>query len=233
MIERDWFTSTDVYDLLDHLFPVRGLDSAEPQTRQSRLYLIACALRVWSQLPGVCRAVVSVAERVYSSRVPDRSLRDAAYPIAEELTHCRGEPERINAVGRALIDLATTQSNEYWVQSGIDPELWDGFAHLAYYPFAKHTPYFRRVPSNLHSAALVREVFGNPFSPEAFDGAWRSENVLQLARHAHATGDFSTLPVLADALEEAGCDRDDILEHLRHEGAHARGCWALELVLWD
>jgi hypothetical protein len=232
MTEHDWATGADALAMLDHLFPVRGLDSVEPQSRQSRLYLIACARTAWDRLPGVCRAVVGAAERIYLGRDPDRELRDAIYPFAEALTHCRGEAECVNAVGRKLVELGLAESVAVWVEADVKPEVWSGFAHLAYFPFSRPTPHYRRVPAELHSADLVREVFGNPFVGRLpFDGEWRSETVRQLANHAHATGDFSTLPVLADALEEAGCDRDDVLDHLRGGGPHVRGCWALELAL--
>ena len=232
MTERDWLTSTDALALLDHLHPVRGLDSVEPQSRQSRLYLIACARQAWERLPGVCRAVVSLGEQIFLRRLPDRALREQAYSIAEELTHCRGEMERVNAVGRALVNIGRAQAASVWTETDFDPDEWEGFAHLAYFPFARETPHFRRVPADLHSADLVREVFGNPFaSPPPFERAWRSDTVAQLARHASHTSDFSVLPVLADALEEAGCNRDDLLDHLRHGGPHVFGCWALELVI--
>jgi hypothetical protein len=232
MIEHDWLTGTDALTLLDHLYPVRGLDSVEPQSRASRLYLLACARRGWGRLPGVCRAVAAVGERVYHNRVTDRRLRNEVYPLAEELTHCRGEANRVNAVGRALVDLGHADAAAVWADFDCDPDEWTGFAHLAYFPFSPKTPHYPRVPADLHSADLVREVFGNPFvRHDRFDRAWRSPNVAQLARHAHATADFSVLPVLADALEEAGCDRADILSHLRSAVPHARGCWALELVL--
>jgi hypothetical protein len=42
---------------------------------------------------------------------------------------------------------------------------------------------------------------------------------------------FDRLPILADALEDAGCDDGDLLAHLRGDGPHVRGCWALDLVL--
>jgi hypothetical protein len=184
-------------------------------------------------MPGICQAVVSVAERVYSAPVADRALLDVVYPRVEELIHCRGEPERINAIGRALLEVALTNPSDYWVHTRLDPESWDGFAHLAYFPFASHTPHYRRVPAELHSADLLREVFPNPFQERVpFNGEWRSLNVLQLARNAHAACNFSTLPVLADALEDAGCDQVELLDHLRHGGPHVRGCWALERVLW-
>jgi hypothetical protein len=43
--------------------------------------------------------------------------------------------------------------------------------------------------------------------------------------------DFSAMPILADALEEAGCDNPDLLGHCRNEGSHVRGCWAVDLIL--
>jgi hypothetical protein len=232
MNERDWFTATDPLAMLEYLFPVRGMDSTEPQRRPSRLYLLACARRAWDRLPGVCRAVVAVAERVFYKRTADNRLREAVYPLAEELVNIRGEAPELRRIGWMLVSLGHATADEVLVKADIDPELWTGFAHLAYFPFSRTTPHFRRVPAELHSADLVREVFGNPFAPQPpFDRAWRSENVAQLARHAHATGDFSALPALADALQEAGCDRDDILDHFRRGGPHVRGCWALELVL--
>lgn len=234
MTERDWLIGTDALALLDHLHPVRGLDSVEPQSRQSRLYLIACARHAWDRLPGVCRAVVSLSEQIYSRRLPDRVLREQAYPIAEELTHCRGEAERINAIGRALVKIGRAEVASIRTDGDFEPGVWHGFAHLAYFPFARETPHFRRVPADLHSADLVREVFGNPFiNPPPFERAWRSDTVAQLARYVCHGSDFSVLPVLADALEEAGCDRGDVLDHLRNGGPHVNGCWALELVMGE
>jgi hypothetical protein len=44
--------------------------------------------------------------------------------------------------------------------------------------------------------------------------------------------DFGTMPILADALQDAGCDSADILEHCRDANAtHVRGCWVLDRVL--
>ena len=43
--------------------------------------------------------------------------------------------------------------------------------------------------------------------------------------------DFSAMPILADALQDAGCDNDDILAHCRNSTTHVRGCWVVDLVL--
>ena len=102
-------------------------------------------------------------------------------------------------------------------------------------------------------AALIRDVFGNPFrrppggdsvgtahDPEG-DGrrpavspgilAWHGGLVVALARGIYADCRFGDRPVLADALEEAGCSAGSVLSHCRHGGPHALGCWALDLVL--
>jgi len=78
---------------------------------------------------------------------------------------------------------------------------------------------------------LLRCIAGNPFRPVAFDPNWRTETVVSLASAIYAERAFDRLPILADALEEAGCDHADILSHCRGPGPHARGCWVVDLVL--
>jgi hypothetical protein len=87
-------------------------------------------------------------------------------------------------------------------------------------------------------AALVRDVFGNPFRAASLDPAWLTPDVLSLAQAAYeertlpaGTLDPARLALLADALEDAGCGDADILSHLRGEGPHVRGCWAVDLCL--
>jgi hypothetical protein len=52
-----------------------------------------------------------------------------------------------------------------------------------------------------------------------------------LARDIFEEGDFSRLPILGDALEEAGCTNQPVLDHCREGGRHTLGCWVLEFVL--
>src|SRR5262249_44692480 len=81
-------------------------------------------------------------------------------------------------------------------------------------------------------ADLLRAIFGNPFRPVAIDPSWLSWNGGTLPEMARAIYDerrFEELPVLADALERAGCADRDILAHCRGPGEHVRGCWVLDL----
>lgn len=232
MTPRDWQTSTDPHAMLEAVYPVRGMDSVEPQNRKSRLYLLACARRSWDVLPGVCRAVVRAAEAAYCEAKTKRQLRDEVYPHAEALVLCRGGADELNDVGRELVALGHATHDEVRVETDYDPLAWRGFAFLAYAPFDGKTPNYFHIPPELHSAHLLREVFGNPFRwVPPFHPNWRTDTVVNLARHAHATTDFGVMPVLADALQDAGCDRADVLDHLRGDTQHARGCWVLEAIL--
>lgn len=89
----------------------------------------------------------------------------------------------------------------------------------------------KRAAENTALAHLLREQFGNPFRPNTFDARWRTETALALATGIETDRAFDRMPVLADALEEAGCDWSELLAHLRGPGPHMYGCWALDLVL--
>ncbi len=80
--------------------------------------------------------------------------------------------------------------------------------------------------------AALRDICGHPFQPVAFDPVWRTSDVVLIARRAYDTRDFDALPILADALQDAGCTADELLAHLRDpKQVHYRGCWAIDLVL--
>jgi hypothetical protein len=78
---------------------------------------------------------------------------------------------------------------------------------------------------------LARDIFGLPLHLTAADPNWLTASVRGLAEATYEGHDFALLPVLADALEDAGCAEAAILSHLRSPGPHTRGCWALDLIL--
>jgi hypothetical protein len=80
-------------------------------------------------------------------------------------------------------------------------------------------------------AVLVRDIFGNPFRPVAFSPSWLTDTTVSLARQIYEGRDFSAMPILADALQDAGCDNADILDHCRGSGPHVRGCWVVDMAL--
>ncbi|MBN9122285.1 MAG: hypothetical protein J0I06_24620 [Planctomycetes bacterium] len=70
-----------------------------------------------------------------------------------------------------------------------------------------------------------------PFRSAVLDPAWLTSTVLAMARYAYDSGDSSAVPILADALQDAGCGDEDVLTHCRDESAHVRGCWVLDAIL--
>jgi hypothetical protein len=94
-------------------------------------------------------------------------------------------------------------------------------------------PCGRREPKEY--AGRLREVIGNPFHPPAPPEpaalAWHDGAARRLAGSIYAARRFGDLPVLADALEEAGLTDAELLGHLRGPGTHVLGCWALDAVL--
>jgi len=81
-------------------------------------------------------------------------------------------------------------------------------------------------------AALLRDLFGPlPFRLVATRPGWLTPSAVNLARAIYEEQAFDRLPVLSDALEEAGCDNQESLQHGRGPGPHCRGCWVLDLIL--
>ena len=79
--------------------------------------------------------------------------------------------------------------------------------------------------------ALVREIWGNPFRPVALDPLWLTFDVQALVRGIYDDKAFDRMPILADALQDGGCDSADVLNHCRGPGPHVRGCWVLDVLL--
>src|SRR4051812_31401191 len=86
-------------------------------------------------------------------------------------------------------------------------------------------------PSREAEAAVLRDIFGNPFAPPALDPSWRTPAVLAVAKAIYAERRFEDMPILADLLEELGCRDDELLSHCRRPGSHWRGCFVIDLLL--
>ena len=99
---------------------------------------------------------------------------------------------------------------------------------------AQQHPLFASVRerTELEWGALIRCIYGpNPFRPVTSAPAWRTEAAVGIAAKMYDSRDFGNMPILADALQDAGCEHADILSHCRGDGPHVRGCWVVDLVL--
>jgi hypothetical protein len=91
-----------------------------------------------------------------------------------------------------------------------------------------------RCDDNKHIVVLLHDVVDNPFRPISIDPAWLRWHdglLVSMAQKMYDSRDFGDRPVLADAIEEAGCSDQDILSHCRQPSEHVRGCWLVDR--WD
>jgi hypothetical protein len=90
----------------------------------------------------------------------------------------------------------------------------------------------RYVAAKLQEAIEAAPRCGKPFGPVTFSPLWCTDTALALARQMYESRDFGAMPILADALQDAGCESEDILAHCRDTALeHVRGCWVVDLVL--
>jgi hypothetical protein len=80
----------------------------------------------------------------------------------------------------------------------------------------------------------LRDIAGNPFRPVTVRPEWRTWGdgvIVQMAQRIYDERAFERLPILGDALEDAGCTDTDILNHCREAREHVRGCWVVDCLL--
>ena len=124
--------------------------------------------------------------------------------------------------------LSWNRSVEYhWTNGLMNPACAD--------PIVSFNSLYRRCganPSDSEGCDLIREDVGNPFDPPAVLTDWLTSDVLALAGQMRESRDFWAMPILADALQDAGCDSDDILTHCRQTNKpHNECCWVLNLLM--
>jgi hypothetical protein len=98
---------------------------------------------------------------------------------------------------------------------------------------ASKTPWPWGAFEGVGAVEIIREAIGNPFSPAVAPEwlAWNDGTVAKLARGIHEERAFDRVPILADALQDAGCADASILTHCRGPGRHIRGCWVIDRLL--
>jgi hypothetical protein len=224
MTEAEWLASTDPEAML------RFLDG-RASDRKLRLFACACCRRVWHLLTDPdSRRAVEVSERFADRSAGPRELAAALVRVATRdqaahLAASRKPAETVWEACAATIELAVDAATRDAEAAAVGPAAWDRVQADANRA--------RAVEAGL-AAGLLREVVGNPFrrpgvAPSVL--AWHGGTVPRLARTIYDEHRFGDLPVLADALEEAGCADAEILAHLRGPGPHVPGCWPLDLLL--
>jgi hypothetical protein len=221
----------------DDPYPI--LESLPGRVSRRKLRLFGCGCcrqRVWHLLTDVrSRRAVEVAERYAEGEADPATLR-AAWLEAGRACQARGTAgfrSTVKTNAAAAAALAAHRNHSARAVAGrVFATVWygEGLNNEA-----------RRGEERAAHLVLVRCVFGDTLQPVTIDPAWRSWNdgtVPQLAQAIYenrtlpeGTLDTTRLAVLADALEEAGCDDADLLAHCRGPGPHVRGCWVVDLLL--
>ena len=225
--------------------------------RRFRLYSCLCCRRIWDQIPEEVNkaAVVAVEELLEGQRSGQETY--AAFVASSAVEYLpdgggkRSEPGywAVKYLGRAFykhtaaygaLDLtgrvieALALAGEYGLEAMY--ELSERLSRIHHGMSLPANAWLQPIPSSVQTilsqqVSYLRDIFGNPFRPVVFPKSWRTEAAVGLALRMYDDRDFAAMPILADALEEAGCDDADILTHCREPGVHVRGCWVVDLVL--
>ena len=215
MTESEWLTETDHYRHVPFV-------ADRISRRQARLLAVAFCRAAWDRLDVAgLRAVVEVAERYADDAATRDELEDARQSARETAVKSNVLHEQLLSTDPSAAEVHHLRHELAWAVA---------FTAASPVPILEVG---ERVVELVGAAAgaVVLDLVGNPFRPAEFDPSWRTETVLALARQMYETREFSAMPILADALQDAGCHDDDVLNHCRSEGVHVRGCWVIDGVL--
>ena len=214
MTEEEWLWSCDPIHLFNNLCRIR-----EVRGRKLRLFACACCRRIehlfseewhWKGL--------ELAEAIADGIEPEEAVNEFRRHWDEAPPDPYSEVD--GAVGATVDPWEDWEATEAAATAAVravrlshsDSPAYDGLERAA-------------------QAQFLRCIFGNPFRPVALSPSWLTGNVRDIAQAVYDERAFDRLPILADALLDAGCDSEAILSHCRSEGPHVRGCWVVDLIL--
>ena len=225
MNEAEWLACTDPDRML---FYLRGKVS----DRKLRLFAAACCRLIWPLLTDErSQRAVEIAERYADGRATPRE-RASAGKRALDAAPRRGGPAAWAAYWAVSRSAADTVWNVAAAATEAASRAAVGDARIGRADEVAAWDVGRAAGSR-EQAALLRDIVGNPFRPAAVERSWLAWNdgaVRKIAQTIYNEGRFGDLPLLADALEDAGCTDADVLTHCRTPGEHVRGCFAVDLL---
>jgi len=213
--EAEWLACTDPTPMLGFLW-------GKASERKRRLFECGCCRRVWRELVDErSRQAVTVAERFADGLATADELESAsiAASAAWEVDEDQFTQDGRLAVGAAAYNAA------------LDMGWWGGAPSFQPPSDIVRDAATDPIAERVAQSVLIRDIFGNPFRPVTADPRWLTSTAVGVARAIYEERAFDRLPILADALEDAGCDNLDLLAHCRGDGPHVRGCWVVDLVL--
>jgi hypothetical protein len=241
MDEATWLTCIDPLPMLNYL-------EGKVSERKLRLFVCACCRRLWHLLDDQgSRGVVEVAERRADGEASNAEIfagmkqANAGHiqAIAAMMSSGSRDQTDFRAKTAVLYTLQPNTASAARITSRCAAE------SLASPRGGLDDPSVCSAPAlaaeKQAQAALLRDLFGNPFRPFSVNPAWlvwEGGTLLRLARAAYEERSLpegalgpARLAILADALQEAGRPNRDLLSHCLSPGPHVRGCWALDALL--
>jgi hypothetical protein len=227
--ESKWLTCEDPTPMLVFL-----RDKASE--RKLRLFAVACCRRIWSLIPDKPgREAVEQAERYADGVVSRQKLAKARQTCSPRSYINRPLFERDNAWCAMLAVLGSVSNNvmELEVSAMAGAMAYAGFSLIDAPELSTTYPQRQKLRAEEHryQASLLREIFGNPFRSVTFGPAGLTPAIKSLADAIYLERAFERMPVLGDALEEAGWNSVEVLVHCREPGEHVRGCWLVDALL--
>ncbi|QEL20874.1 hypothetical protein [Limnoglobus roseus] len=252
MTEAEWLAFVDPYRALESL-----AESDLLTDRKQRLIDCACVRRVPNLFDiDCCARAVLAAERFADDLIGLDELRDVQAEVLQEkdaqvslnvqryLATDYKPDNRLNGLLPPdapqipnLYSLLAAAGGVAWEYRGGTDPLRHAAEAIAWRTIdqgsvsAGITAKGRFHAERVEQVRLIHDVIGNPFRPVAFDPAWLTTTAVGLAESIYADRAFDRLPILADALQDAGCEDGAILGHCRGDRVHARGCWVVDGVL--
>jgi hypothetical protein len=181
--------------------------------RKGRLFTVGCCYHIWGFMKDRrSRAAVQVAERFAEGEASREELCLAHEAACDAVD----EAERSNA--RNIAQAATAASDPGGAQAFLACDC----TRISVGTVVREA-----------ELALAIELFGNPFRAVYVDPSllsWNDGLVVKIAQGIYEERAFDRMPILHDALLDAGCDDEALLSHCRNAKGHVRGCWAIDLL---
>ena len=183
--------------------------SRKPSGRKLRLFTVACCRFQHAIITEpACLALIDLAEQAADGEVTDLRLAEMRQDVHQ---WSRTQGAIIGGEGADAKWIAQWGAYQTATDKPTSP-VYGFIKHPAYRPF-------------------LADILGPPPKSTTFSPLWRTDTAVSLARSMYESREFSAMPILADALQDAGCDNDNILNHCRDTSlTHVRGCWVVDLV---
>jgi hypothetical protein len=213
MSQDDWTVAEEPVALLKMVEPIAS-------DRKMRMLACGCCRLIWDDLSlEPVRAVVEMSEKYADGLVSADDLNES---------HNRAVITFVNTLHEQVRLLTEDPAEFTRFQKAARV---NDCCHVGKLSSEKVSDLLSAQGVKERGSELLREIFGNPFRPVSFDPAWRTSTAVALAQQMYDGRDFSLMPIPGDALQDAGCEHADILDHCRSAGPHVRGCWVVDLVL--